>query len=57
MDEQLAAKIRESLVNGKLPCPVALKLANDLDISPKRIGDITNEMGIKVSSCQLGCFK
>ena len=57
MDAELKKKISESLVNGKLPCPVAFKLAKEFKVGPSEIGAACNELSIKVSGCQLGCFK
>ncbi len=56
MDNQLEEKIKSSLVEGKLLCAVAFKIANELDVAPRRVGDAANEMGIKIATCQLGCF-
>ena len=56
MSDDLEMKIRDSLVNGKLPCAVAFKVASDLGISPRQVGDKANELEIKIASCQLGCF-
>lgn len=49
--------ISEKQLNGKLPCAEAFKIAENSGISRARIGEILNEMDIKVTSCQLGCFK
>ncbi len=48
--------MRVSLVNGKLPCAVAFKIARKLKVSPKQVGDAANRLNIKISNCQLGCF-
>jgi hypothetical protein len=52
----LEEEMRASLVNGKLPCAVAFRIARKLKVSPKRVGDVANRLNIKISSCQLGCF-
>ena len=52
----LEEEMRASLVNGKLPCAVAFKIARKLKVSPKQVGDAANKLNIKISSCQLGCF-
>lgn len=57
MASELEKKIRESLVGGKLPCAVAFKIAKELKVAPKDIGQAANEMEIKICACQLGCFK
>jgi hypothetical protein len=52
----LEKEMRASLVNGKLPCAVAFKIAKKLKVSPKEVGDAANRLKIKISGCQLGCF-
>jgi len=52
----LEKEMRASLVNGKLPCAVAFKIARKLKVSPKQVGDAANRLNIKIASCQLGCF-
>ena len=52
----LEEEMRVSLVNGKLPCAVAFRIAKKLKISPRQVGDAANKLNIKISSCQLGCF-
>jgi predicted peroxiredoxin len=50
-----AAVLRE----GKkiLSCARAIKLSQKNNISLKKIGDTCNRLGIKIVSCQLGCFE
>lgn len=55
-DKALEEKIQACLINGKLPCAVAFKIAGELKVSPRNVGDMANRIGIKISSCQLGCF-
>lgn len=56
MSAELEKKIQESLVNGKLPCAVAFQIAREMAVTPKEIGETCNKLGVKVRSCQLGCF-
>ncbi len=53
-------KIEEAILgkskDGKIPCPVCLKIAEDFGISKKEMGKILNEMKVKIGQCQLGCF-
>ena len=56
MSAELEEKMKLSLVNGRLPCQVAFKLAKELKVSLQEIGETANNLGIKISSCQLGCF-
>jgi len=54
--DELTDKIRAAIPEGKIPCAAAFKLAQDLGISRKEMGDLLNEMRIKITQCQLGCF-
>ena len=56
MSNDLEVRIKKSLVDGKLPCAVAFKIAEEMGVSPRKIGDKANEIKVKIASCQLGCF-
>ena len=56
MENEIEQKITASLVNGKLPCAVAFQIAEEIDIAPPDVKDAADKLGIKISSCQLGCF-
>jgi hypothetical protein len=55
--EKLEPVIREKSKDGKIPCAVCFKIAEDFGISRKEMGKILNEMKLKISQCQLGCFE
>lgn len=54
-------KIEEVILDkskgGKLPCALCFKIADDLGIPKKELTKILNEMKIRISQCQLGCFE
>ncbi len=56
MDTTLEQEMRASLVEGKLPCAEAFRIAKKAQVAPKEVGDAANELKIRISSCQLGCF-
>ena len=56
MENELEAKIKSSLVNDRLPCAIAFKIAKELKVSPRDVGDAANRLSVKISGCQLGCF-
>ena len=56
MTKELDEKIKALLVNGKLPCGTAFKIAEQLNVSTKEVGEACNKLNLKISSCQLGCF-
>ena len=56
VQEDLKAKIKAAAPEGKIPCPAAFKLAQELGLSRKELGELLNELKIKITHCQLGCF-
>jgi hypothetical protein len=56
MENAVEQKIKASLVNGKLPCAAAFKIAEDLRVPLREVGDAANRLKIKICSCRLGCF-
>jgi hypothetical protein len=56
LNENIEKEIRDSLVDGKLPCAVAFSIAKKLKVSTRQVGDTANKLNIKIKNCQLGCF-
>ena len=56
IDEKLADEITSSLVDGRLTCPIAFKIAGKLEVTPREVGDAATKQGIRVKNCQLGLF-
>jgi hypothetical protein len=56
LENELETKIKSSLVDDRLPCAVAFKIAKELKVSPRDVGEAANRLSVKISSCQLGCF-
>ncbi len=54
--EQLAVAIRVALVDGQLPCEEAFRIAHELKVTPACVGEAADELGIRISRCQLGLF-
>jgi hypothetical protein len=54
---EIEAAISEKAKGGKIPCAVCFKIAEDMGITKKELGRILNEMNVKISQCQLGCFE
>lgn len=48
--------VSEVAVDKKMTCTEARKLAEELKVPPKVIGEAANELEIKIRSCELGCF-
>jgi biotin operon repressor len=54
--EDLKAKIKAAAPEGKISCAAAFRLAEELGISRRDLGEHLNELYVKISQCQLGCF-
>jgi hypothetical protein len=55
-EELILAKAKAKDDKKYLNCAEALGIANTMNIAPKEVGNICNELGIKIKNCQLGCF-
>jgi len=49
--------VQRSLVEGRLPCAAAHRLASELGVSVSDVGWAADESGVRITGCQLGCFK
>ncbi len=60
-NESLAQAVKEAAVeqDGRLvlTCPSAFRIAKEFSVDVASIGQLCNEMKIKLVQCQLGCFK
>ena len=56
MDEQLLQAMRDRLEDGRLPCNQAFAIAQLQGLDPLIVGFAANEVGIRISRCQLGLF-
>ena len=53
LEETILAKAKD----GKIPCAMCFKIADDFGISKREIGKILNEINVRINQCQLGCFE
>ena len=56
MSDDVQKRLEEVSVGGKITCAQAEMVAKEFDMSRKAIGEIINELELKITSCQLGCF-
>lgn len=54
--DELMDAIRKASDDGRLSCEKAHELAKELNVPLGEIGRLCNEMKVKISACQLGCF-
>ena len=56
MQDKIKEEVKKRSVNGRISCPVAHKIAEELSVAYKEVGRAANELNIKISDCELGCF-
>ena len=54
---QLGDTMKASLKDGYLPCAVAFQMAKEAQIPKVAVGEMTDRLGVRVTNCQIGCFK
>jgi hypothetical protein len=54
--EQLKAVLKSRAEDNRITCKIALETATQFDVSPAVVGKTLNQLKIKLTRCQLGCF-
>jgi hypothetical protein len=54
--EQVKKAVEQAAMSGVLTCHDARALAEKLGVDYALVGQACNEAGVKVRSCELGCF-
>lgn len=49
-------RILDSTVGGRIPCPVLRAIAEEEGITYNEAGRIADNLEVKISDCELGCF-
>lgn len=57
ISETVLGRVKDSLIDGRLPCPAAFKVSRELKVALQEVGDAANKLRVKIVSCQLGCFE
>ncbi len=52
----LLEKVEGASRDGKISCTVARRLAEEMGVPVRRIGEAADELGVKIYACELGCF-
>jgi hypothetical protein len=55
--DKVIEAIKERAKDGRLPCAVCFQIAEEYNIPKRKVGELVNELGIKVVQCQLGMFE
>jgi len=51
-------RLRSAAKSGRVKCADALSIAKSLgpEVSSREVGKVADEIGIRITACQLGCF-
>lgn len=55
-DQEIRELIQAKVKDGRVACKAMLELAEQTQAPSKQIGQLCNEMKIRITGCQLGCF-
>ncbi len=53
---EIKQKLQDRSVDGTVTCHDARELAEDLGVAYKEVGDAANELDVRITGCELGCF-
>lgn len=56
MKEKVFEKVKTSARDGKIACHHARKIAEELQVPYREVGEAADELKIKIVQCELGCF-
>jgi hypothetical protein len=56
MEDKVREEIKKKAKNNRLPCPIAREIAKELSVSYREVGRTADELKIKITECELGCF-
>jgi alanyl-tRNA synthetase len=55
--DQIIEAIKKKVKEDRIPCAVCFQIAEEYGIPKRELGELLNELGIKVIQCQMGLFK
>ncbi|MBF0506765.1 MAG: hypothetical protein HQL09_08005 [Nitrospirae bacterium] len=54
--DRIKELLNERAMDGRLNCPAARQIAEELKVPYSEVGRAANELKIKIKNCELGCF-
>lgn len=54
--EKIREAIQAASINNRLSCEKAHELSKTFGVTLEELGTLCNELKIKITACQLGCF-
>lgn len=55
-EDILRRRLTEAAVDGRITCARARRIADELGVSYRSVGEMANGLGLKITACELGCF-
>jgi len=55
--DKVIEAIKQRATEGRIPCAVCFQIAEEYAIPKRELGELLNELGVKVVQCQMGLFK
>lgn len=56
LQDKIQEEVQKKSRDGRIPCPVARKIAEELSVSYQEVGKAADALNIKITACELGCF-
>lgn len=56
MKDGVEEEVKKRAIEGKLPCPIARIIAENLGVSYETVGKAADKLNVKITNCPLGCF-
>ena len=56
MEDKLKQALKEIATDGRITCEDVWQFADDNGITKSEMGKACDDLGIRINSCQLGCF-
>jgi len=55
--DKVIEAVKQRAREGRIPCAVCFQIAEEYAIPKRELGELLNELEIKVVQCQMGLFK
>ncbi len=55
-DDRINGLLKQKATEGKISCEEAWQIAEDLGMEKQEVGKAADDLGLRIHSCQLGCF-
>jgi len=56
VDAQVVVAVKAVAVNGEVACADAHRIAEHFGLTPQQVGELLDELSLRVTRCQLGLF-